>query len=232
MSTPSLCRIGPLPLHVGFRLLLGAGFLAIVLFLNACGSSDDPTTTPVSPTTMSTTKPTTTSTAAPTQTASASPTPTPVVEKDEEGDMIDAKAMYETCPSFDPEEKKGVPRWNPPMPGRGDDVTLHPDLVEDTIEAIKMELKDPYTIERLQIEEAGEAIAVTVTDTGPGDRWTLPRHKLPDGRELYRNIHLWGWAAFEDGSEISFHVWAGPAPSGLECKIEGVAIQPSWFVPI
>ena len=143
-----------------------------------------------------------------------------------------APGVYENCPAFDPDEKEDVPRMLPAMPGRGDDVTLHPDLVEDTIEAIKRELKDPYTIERLEIEEAGEAIAVTVTDTGPGDRWTGPRHKLGDGRELYSNIHLWGWATFEDGSEISFHVWAGPAPSRLGCEIQGVAIQPSWFVPI
>ncbi len=144
----------------------------------------------------------------------------------------EAPGMYETCPAFDPDEKEGVPVMHPPMLGHGDDVTLHPELVEDTIEAIKRELEDPYTIELLEIEEAGEAIAVTVSDTGPGDRLTRPRHKLGDGRELYSSIHLWGWAAFEDGSEISFNVWVNPAPTGLECEIQGVAIKPSWFVPI
>ena len=113
-----------------------------------------------------------------------------------------------------------------------DEVTLHPELVEDTIEAIKRDLKSPYTIELLEIEDAGEAVQVTVTDTGEGDRMTGPRHELGDGRELYHNIHLWGSATFEDGSEISFHVWAAPVPSGWECEIQGVAIQPSWFVPI
>ena len=169
---------------------------------------------------------------APTPTPTLIATPTPPVAKDEEGNLASAKGMYETCPAFDPAEKEGIPRMLPAMPGRGDDVTLHPKLVEDTIKAIKRKLKDPHTIKRLEIEEAGEAIAVTVTDTGPGDRWTGPRHKLEDGRELYWNIHLWGWATFEDGSEISFHVWAAPAPSGLECEIQGVAIQPSSFVPI
>ncbi len=142
------------------------------------------------------------------------------------------KVRYETCPAFDPDEKEGVPVMYPPSLGTGDDVTLHPDLVEDTIEAIKRELEDPRVIERLEIEEAGEALAVTVTDTGPGDRVTGPRHKLEDGRELYRNIHLWGWATFEDGSEVNFHVWAHPAPSGHECEIQGVAIQSSSFLVI
>ena len=136
---------------------------------------------------------------------------------------ISGKGSYETCPAFEPESVSTMLR---------DEVTLHPDLVEDTIKAIKRELKDPYTIERLEIEEAGEAMQVTVTDTGGGDRLTGPRHKLGDGRELYRNIHLWGWATFEDGSKISFHVWAAPVPSGQECEIQGVAIQPSSFDPI
>lgn len=142
------------------------------------------------------------------------------------------EVRYETCPAFDPVEKEGVPVMHPPSLGTGDDVTLHPNLVEDTIEAIKRELKDPYTIERLEIEEAGEALAVTVTDIGPGDRLTGPRYELEDGRELYKNIHLWGYAAFEDGSEISFHVWAHPVPSGQQCEIQGVAIQPSSFLVI
>ena len=131
--------------------------------------------------------------------------------------------MYETCPAFEAESLSTIPH---------DEVTLHPELVEDTIEAIKSKLKAPYVIERLGIEEAGEAIQVTVTDTGPGDRMTGPRHKLGDGRELYANIHLWGRATFEDGSEINFQVWAGPVPSGRGCEIEGVAIQPAFFVPI
>ena len=113
---------------------------------------------------------------------------------------LSACNRYETCPSFKKEEGDFVKMH--------DEVTLHPDLVEDTIEAIKRELKNPYTIERLEIEEAGEAIQVTVTDNGTGDRLTGPRHKLGDGSELYRSIRLRGSATFEDGSEARFHVWA------------------------
>lgn len=135
----------------------------------------------------------------------------------------DSGNRYKTCPSF---------VWEDDLSKVNDEVTLHPDLVEDTIEAIKRELKNPHIVELLEIEESGEAIQVTVTDTGTGDRWTGPRHELGDGSELYRNIHLWGSATFEDGSEISFHVWAHPIPSGSECEIQGVALQPSGFVPI
>ena len=131
--------------------------------------------------------------------------------------------MYESCPSFKEEDSRIVGQ---------DEVTLHPSLVEDTIEAIKRELRNPYTIERLEIAEAGEAIEVTVTDTGSGDRLTGPRHELRDGSELYYNIHLWGSARFENSSEVRFHVWAHPIPSGRECAIRSVALQPSSFVPI
>ena len=130
---------------------------------------------------------------------------------------------YETCPSFDDADDRLAIE---------DEVTLHPDLVEDTIEAIERELKYPHTIERLEIEEAGVAIQVTVTDTGTGDRLHGPRHKLGNGSELYHHIHLWGNATFEDGSEVSFRVSAHPVPSGYQCAIQGVAIQPSWFAPI
>ena len=150
------------------------------------------------------------------------PTPTPLEARDEEGKPVTAKGMYETCPAFETESLPTMLR---------DEVTLHPELVKDTIEAIKRELRDPYTIQLLGIEEAGEAMQVTVADTGEGDRMTGPRHQLGDGRELYNNFHLWGWATFEGGSEISFHVWAAPVPSGQDCEIQGVAIKPSSFVP-
>ena len=153
----------------------------------------------------------------PTATPVPPPTPTP--------------SRYETCPSFDPDEVETyVGLWLPRMPS--EDVTLHPDLVGDTIEAIKRALKGPYTIKELEIEEAGEAIAVTVTDTGGGVRMGLPTHKLGDGRELYHHIRLWGSATFEDGSEISFHVWVWPVLSGRQCEIQGVRIFHEYFSPI
>ena len=91
--------------------------------------------------------------------------------------------MHEICPTFETEGTSTI---------LSDQVTLHPELVEDTIEAIERELRAPHTIERLGVEQAGEAVQVTVSDTGEGDRMTGPKHKLGDGRELYYNIHLWG----------------------------------------
>ena len=115
-----------------------------------------------------------------------------------------------------------------------DRVVLHPNLVEKIIEAIKQDLKDPYTIESLNIEGAGEATEIFIGNEGTGDYLTGPRYALSDGRELYRTVHQWAGAEFEDGSSVSFHVWSAPSPvtPGVNCRIEGVAIQPSTFVPI
>ena len=130
---------------------------------------------------------------------------------------------YGNCPAFEDVDDD--------IPDMEDDVTLHTDLVEDTIEAIKRELGYTHTIKDLEIEGAGEAIEVSVTDFGIGDRMTGPRYELGDGRELYWNIHLWGSATFSDGSDVGFQLWAKPVPAGSDCEIQSVSIQPLGFVP-
>ncbi len=131
---------------------------------------------------------------------------------------------------IDPDEVEYVGLSLPIMPS--EDVTLHPELVEDTIELVKRALKGDGTIKELGIEEAGEAMQVTVTDTGGGVRMGGPTRKLGDGRELYHEVWLGGSATFEDGSETGFQVWAYPALSSRGCTIQRVIIFHEYFAPI
>lgn len=130
---------------------------------------------------------------------------------------------YENCPAFD-----GLYAYSDP-------VTLHPDLVEDTIRLVREAMMDSWVVAELGIRGKGEPLEVSVDNEGVGDGMHAPRYELPDGRQLYYNIHLWGWAEFADDFQVDFHVWVKPAPASsgkLECEVEGVGIKHGSFVPI
>lgn len=135
-----------------------------------------------------------------------------------EVDDTPTPTIFENCPAFDP---------STPMLALYDRVVLHPDLMADTIEAVRGELQDARVAKKLGVGGAGEPVEILVSDSGTGDRLVSPRYKLADGRELYVSIGLNGGAKFEDGSHVDFVVWASPLPAGRAgCYVQGVAIQP------
>ena len=127
-------------------------------------------------------------------------------------DLLDFETFEPTnCPVIVPYHSESGYRY------LRDRVILHPEIVEKIVEAIRWDLKnDPYTIERLEIEDTGEVTEVFIGNEGTGDYLTGPRYRLPDGREIYKNVHLWAGATFEDGSDVSFHVWAAPSDVRLK----------------
>lgn len=125
------------------------------------------------------------------------------------------------CPGFDDSVKVLVPVR----------IELQPDLVDQIAEAVRQDLKDPVTIDNLQIEDAGKATLVRVNDKFVlGDPRPMPNERR-DGTRFYRVIELMTEAHFEDGMNLYFRVYANVSDSEEGCIVNGVAIPPLGFIP-